>query len=753
MALIGKTIGQLTYLSGVTNNTKFPVELNGDTYHINFSAITAGVLASVTYSELVNNITGETLTAGSYYIITDFQTCYDQPDFDVNGNAITVGNYKTSEIEPIIVFATSANTISSTAYQPKYPNDRIQYDWTFSTTEVTSGTSYGRISERIDEFNNRTDYDHRTILFKRYKLFTYREQLNGTIELISGGTVNGVGTSFNSLTVGDVVYLPNVSPSYFEIVSISSNTLMTVSGDTTFTSGAGQQIYNTIEETNDSGGYFSYKQTNVKTDDYLEYTTFGDAISESYAKNNYVGNYANTGDGTFILANNVFLEGGYESNKFGDYCYNNTFGTDNSNNVWGDWCLENVSVNDIDDNIIGHNFYSNLINTNLTNNHIGNGFGGNRLLGENGEDFEDNIIGNNFNDNTIYSWFRDNEVLNRFQDNTIGDVINLDNFQFTSNRIGKNFENNTIVANFVSNNIQNDFYGNNISDGFQYNQIGSMFNNNTIGENFGFGAAFPQGNKIGNNFSDNIVGEYFYNNSIPDNFQDNEIGDSFQWNIVNAEIAGTCLSTGMLYDPTTVNVFRNKNGDDRLSYYDEVDVLTIETLTEAPCLGGLNALDVPENDLNFGLVINLASFTITSSDFSNGYDIDADTTPLGVDGVDGFENTASQNDLIDGYYGTGLSGTSLSQLTTAYNNLGLELNNSVGRLWYVTWGSGSSINQGIVKFGSNVNGASFDIQTIDTTDPAYLENGNSNGTSLVGTFLFPATFTIYQPITDKNTWC
>jgi len=595
---------------GLPNSTSiFPFVVSGTTYQGAISAITSNIsgLINVTYSELVNKITGETLTSGQFYLITDFRTCYDQPDFDVNGNSITTGNYKTSEIEPVIVFSTSANTISSNAYQPTYPNDKIQYDWTFSTTEVTSGTSYGRITERIDEFNNRTDYDHRTILFKRYKLFTYREQLNGTIELISGGTVNGVGTSFNSLTVGDVVYLPNVSPSYFEIVSISSNILMTVSGDTTFTSGPAQQIYNTIEETNGNGGYFSYKQTNVKTDDYLEYTTFGDAISESYAKNNYIGNYANNyeniGDGVFILANNVFLEGQYESNKFGDYCYNNTFGADNQNNVWGDWCSDNVSVNDIDNNIIGHNFYSNLINTNLTSNHIGNDFGGNRLLSENGEDFGSNNIGDFFENNIIYSWFHDNEVLNNFQNNTLGDVINLDNFQFRSNRIGNNFENNTIVANFVSNNIQNDFYGNNISDGFQYNQIGSLFRNNTIGENFGFGASFPQGNKIGNNFFDNTIGEYFYNNTIPDNFRTNEIGDSFQWNIVNAEIFGTCLSTGMLYDITTVNVFKNKNGDDRLSYYDELDVLTIETLTEAPCLGGLNALDIPENDLNFGLIL------------------------------------------------------------------------------------------------------------------------------------------------------
>ena len=162
---------------------------------------------------------------------------------------------------------------------------------------------------------------------------------------------------------------------------------------------------------------------------------------------------------------------------------------------------------------------------------------------------------------------------------------------------------NVIGDNFIGNNIGEGFYDNTISDEFQYNQIGSSFNNNTIGENFGFGVSTPQGNRIGNNFSDNTIGEYFYNNTIPDNFRDNLVGNYFQWNIVNTEVDGICLSTGMLYDITTVNVFKNKNGDDRLSYYDELDVLTIETLTEAPCLGGLNVLDIPENDLNFGLIL------------------------------------------------------------------------------------------------------------------------------------------------------
>ena len=34
MALTGKTIGQLTYLSELTSDTLFPVEVSGNTYHV-----------------------------------------------------------------------------------------------------------------------------------------------------------------------------------------------------------------------------------------------------------------------------------------------------------------------------------------------------------------------------------------------------------------------------------------------------------------------------------------------------------------------------------------------------------------------------------------------------------------------------------------------------------------------------------------------------------------------------------------------
>ena len=82
MALTGKTIGDLELLQFPTNNTLIPVEYSGETYHISFSSITPNSIVEVTYSELYNLTTGGTLTPGIFYLITDFQTCYDQPNYD-----------------------------------------------------------------------------------------------------------------------------------------------------------------------------------------------------------------------------------------------------------------------------------------------------------------------------------------------------------------------------------------------------------------------------------------------------------------------------------------------------------------------------------------------------------------------------------------------------------------------------------------------------------------------------------------------
>jgi hypothetical protein len=751
MALTGKTIGELIYLSVVTTDTLFPVELSGDTYHIAYSAFTNSNYNEGTYDELYSFATGGTLTAGSYYLMTDFQTCYDQPNYDNTKTPITTGNYKTGTTEPILLLAVSTTGFSPTVYSTLYTNDKITYDITWNTTEITSSPAKGRITERIDNFNNRTDYDNRSILFKRYRGYSYEENsplgglvgisgLTGTTGVLYGNT----GTTFNSnFGSGSIVSVRNLNPSFFEVISVESDSIAIISGVT-------------ISETTDSpyysgndDGIMSYYQPNVRQDQVFEYTTFSDAI------NNYVGNYSNLALGwfgnPFILANNVFISGSYINNTIGDGSYNNTFNDDCDNNQIGGNFYNNSTNDDFDGNIIGENFNNNYITSNFNNNRIGSDFDFNILLGgsfyrnnigndfnnnvwtnsdfqnnEIGNQFNDNkiygdfynndigngynnnesysqfyrnLIGNGYNNNTIYSQFYENNIEHVFVNNTIGTNLTIGVDNFRDNRVGNDFEDNIIKVNFQYNNILNDFYNNtiyfdfsqnsilngfntntiggvgnlglifennqimnnfkgndiqgnfwsnqiktdfkgndifeefgynnigfgcspntfsgttthnNIGDNFsfnncygsfQYNTIGTNFNNNEVQDGFGFGEVSYQGNRIGNNFNDNTIGEYFYNNTIPDNFADNTVADYFQWNIVNTAVNGVCLSTGMLYDITTVNVFKNKNGDDRLSYYDEVDVLTIETLTEAPCLGGLNVLDIPENDLNFGLIL------------------------------------------------------------------------------------------------------------------------------------------------------
>ena len=146
---------------------------------------------------------------------------------------------------------------------------------------------------------------------------------------------------------------------------------------------------------------------------------------------------------------------------------------------------------------------------------------------------------------------------------------------------------------------------------------------------------------------------------------------------------------------------------------------------------------------------------ISSSDFVNGGAIYQDTTAIGVNGNEGFDNTAPQSRLDQGYYGNDLTADLVTRITDTYVAAGLDPNDSDGYVWTATWGAGSSITTGLIKFGFN-NAASptyFDIQTIDPADPDWELPGYTNGTSLAGTFLFPLTINIYTPLVDKGGWC
>jgi hypothetical protein len=589
MALTGKTIGQLTYLSGVTTDTLFPVELSGDTYHIAYSAFTNSNYNEGTYDNLYSFATGGTLTAGSYYLMTDYQACYDQPNYDNVKNPITTGNYKTGTTEPILLLAISTTGFSPTVYSTLYPNDNITYDITWNTTEITSSPAKGRITERIDNFNNRTDYDNRSILFKRYHGYSYEENsplgglvgisgLTGTIAVLYG---NASTTFTSNFSTGSIVSVQNLNPSFFEVMSVVTNSLAIISGVTI------SETTNSPYYSGNDDGIMSYYQPNIRQNQVFEYTTFGDALDVSSAINNYIGNQSNLyledNSGQFLLANNVFLDGSFLNNTIGNGSYNNTFNDDCDNNQIGDRFYNNSTNDDFDGNIIGENFRNNYITSNFNNNRIGSDFYSNTLLGgsfyrnnigndfnnnvwtnsdfqnnEIGNQFNDNkiyddfynndigngynnnesysqfyrnLIGNGYNGNTIYSNFYENTIEHVFYGNTIGANLTIGSYDFRGNRIGNDFENNTIIVNFENNNILNDFNTNTIYCEFRKNSILNGFNTNTVGGVNNSGLIF-ENNQIMDNFKGNNIQGNFWSNQIKADFKGNELFDEFGYNNV-----------------------------------------------------------------------------------------------------------------------------------------------------------------------------------------------------------------------------
>ena len=548
MALTGKTIGDLSYLQFPNNETLLPVELSGNTYHIVFSSITYN---EGTYTQFVAESNNGALTPGRFYLMSDYQTCYDQPNFDNTKNPITTGNYKTGTTEPILLLAISTTGFSPTVYSTLYPNDKITYDITWNTTEITSSPAKGRITERIDNFNNRTDYDNRSILFKRYNGYSYYENnplsglvgisgLTGTTAVLYGNT----GTTFTSnFSTGDIVSVQNLNPSFFEVISVVSDSLAIISGVT-----IGVTTDSPYYSGNDDG-IMSYYQPNLRQDQVFEYTTFGGVWLGGGAVNNYIGNYSNLYDwdgNTFILANNVFIGGEFFNNTIGNNSYNNTFNDDCDNNQIGSNFYNNSTNDDFDGNIIGENFNNNYITSNFNNNRIGSDFNYNTLLGGS---FYRNNIGNSFNNNVwTNSDFQNNEIGNQFNNNKIyGD--------FYKNDIGNGYNQNKIYWGASGNLIGNGFNQNDIYCGFYDNVIGEYFYNNTLGDILNPSSKQFYGNRIGVEFESNTITDNFYGNDIGIGFYNNEISGATYTNRIGEEFENNTIY-GDFYDNQIFNEFK-----------------------------------------------------------------------------------------------------------------------------------------------------------------------------------------------------
>ena len=222
-------------------------------------------LYELTYSELTTIIGSSSLTPLSYYLITNFKTCYDQPDWNTNGSANTASCYRESDVHPLMVMAISSSELAVDAYQPDYPKDKIKYDFTWNQTDRSGGTAYGRITERIDEFNNRTDYDHRNVRFKRYRTRLLDGTESGKILSMDNGLVIGTNSNFNGdFASGSVVFIESPNPNFYKITNIVSDTEMTVEGINydNFDDSIGYQCQSTyLEQYNTSGTLYYFNDT------------------------------------------------------------------------------------------------------------------------------------------------------------------------------------------------------------------------------------------------------------------------------------------------------------------------------------------------------------------------------------------------------------------------------------------------------------------------------------------------------------
>jgi hypothetical protein len=149
------------------------------------------------------------------------------------------------------------------------------------------------------------------------------------------------------------------------------------------------------------------------------------------------------------------------------------------------------------------------------------------------------------------------------------------------------------------------------------------------------------------------------------------------------------------------------------------------------------------------------TFTLTSDSFDhNGYNDsvcgNAQGQLINFTGI-------TITDRGDSYCGINaeLSGSSLTEITNLWTSAGI-IEQSQGYMFNVTWGPGSTIQNGVVKVGfyTGNNNNNIRICPIDESDVDYLTSGAAGDTqSINGTFNFPATFTLITPQIPKGGWC
>lgn len=140
---------------------------------VNGQIINTETIPNVTYAELLMLINTSGLTPLSYYLLTDFATTHwflDGEGFECNDGVPNVG-----PIEPLILFATTSDSISFKVYSTIYHNDEIEYNWDISDFEFddafnTVPNFKGAVTYRREvNRNNSAGWDIRAVKYRKWQ--------------------------------------------------------------------------------------------------------------------------------------------------------------------------------------------------------------------------------------------------------------------------------------------------------------------------------------------------------------------------------------------------------------------------------------------------------------------------------------------------------------------------------------------------------------------------------------------------------
>ena len=294
----------------------------------------------ISYADLVSAIGGSALSPGQLYKITDFATVHWMTD--AYGEYILDGQEKiihTGETEPLIVFATSSNTLAQEAYSPSHPEDIIRYDWDNSnwqgimafydngTSETVPGWK-GVIYRREDNLTgNRCNFDFREITYRVWNI--EQEAWDELTEYTAGDFVQ-VGTIIYWALDTSTDVEPGVDEGwedYWKVIIDLDD------GD------GGMHSYFVLRQSGWYSGIVEDSIQIVDIEDYVDRTMFdGDCYYNVFDE--YFHNLPYTIFGT-SCDNNTFGSGCL-ANTFGSCCITNTFGSGCLANTFGSGCVTNT---------------------------------------------------------------------------------------------------------------------------------------------------------------------------------------------------------------------------------------------------------------------------------------------------------------------------------------------------------------------------------------------------------------------------